>query len=122
MFMTSSTQMSEIRSAAINRKVSHSAFRLYALLSVVADRSIPRGGFTPIDYEGVMKLLPGVKGKPVVLSTVRENLRELRRAGLIDTATSSEPTRFILVKLLDPERIDSDEIRRGILFESDSSQ
>lgn len=122
MFMATGAQMSEIRAAAVDREVSHSAFRLYTLLTVAADRSIPKGGFMAVSFEGVMKLLPGVKGKPVVLSTVRENLRELRRAGLIDMAISSEPSRFILVKLLSPKRVDSDTIRKGILFEPDSPQ
>lgn len=116
-----SSQMAEVRSAAVNRNVSHSSFRLYTLLSISADRSIPKGGFAAISYEGLMELLPGVKGKPVVLSTIKANLRELRQSRLIETAMSSEPDKYILVKLLKPEPVGADEIVKKVLFEPDLS-
>lgn len=115
-------QMAEVRSAALNRNISHSAFRLYTLLSVSADRTIPKGGFASVSYAGLMKLLPGVKGKPVVLSTVKANLRELRRAYLIETSLSAEPDKYILVKLLKPGSVSADEITSRVLFERDSSE
>lgn len=98
MFMASSFMMSEIASAAINRNLSHSAFRVYVFLSMAADRSSLKGSFVPVGFEEAVRTLPGVKGKPMKISTLRENLRELRRLGLVETAISSEPDTYILVK------------------------
>lgn len=119
MFMANSARMSEISSAVINRNMSHSAFRLYVLLVLAADRSVPDGGFTPVSYEALTKTLPGVKGKPVVLSTIRENLRELRKAGLVETASMASGE-YALIRLIGPDYTNPHSVGSQILYVKDS--
>lgn len=119
MFMTSTAQMSEVASVAANRNITHAAFRLYVFLVMAADRRIPKGGFAPVGYEEIATVLPGVKGKPVTRTTLRDSLRELRQFGLIETAQSQEPSKYILVKLIRPEYVNAHELGQRILFGED---
>lgn len=96
-----SEALTNIMSAAVNRSLTHSAFRLYAALAIVLDGESPRA-YVGVSVEALKATVPGVRGKPLGDSALRVNLRELQEAGLISTAGSQWSKFAIQVKLLDP--------------------
>lgn len=111
-----------ICSALTSRELTHSSFRLYTAL-VIALGGEHRVQFTEISVESLKEQIPGVRGKPLSDGVLRENLRELQRAGLI-ALTGAQWSKFIVrVKLLnhglDPG---SEEALRGQLLRPEVEQ
>lgn len=72
-----------IRAALLNRSLTHSAFRLYVALEqllIGRDPEYP----TVLSVPKLKELLPGVKGKEFGEGPLREALRDLQDAGLIE--------------------------------------
>ena len=96
-----SEALTNITSAAMNRDLTHSAFRLYVALVVALDSENPRA-YVGISVEALKATVPGVRGRPLGDSSLRANLRELQEAGLISTAGAQWSKFAIQVRLLDP--------------------
>lgn len=74
---------SRIRSASLNRDLTHSTFRLYTVLVIALDGQVRTEG-VDLSVPKLRDLIPGVKGKPLSSSALRQSLQELVAAGLIE--------------------------------------
>lgn len=91
-----------IRAALLNRDLTHSAFRLYmALEQLLADRE-PEYAIT-LSVPKLKALLPGVKGKEFGEGPLRDALRDLQDAGLIEVFGAHWSKIYIQVSLLSPQ-------------------
>ncbi len=88
-----------IYAAALDRSVSHSAFRLYAVL-VAAMKGRCNKEFTPVSVERLKAQVPGVRGRPPGSTAFQGNLRELQVSGLIAKLPTTRQHVFLMVKLL----------------------
>jgi hypothetical protein len=111
-------EITRIYSALLNREVSHSAFRLYgALVAMLGGESRPE--FTPVSIAGLGSVVPGVRGKQISETTLRDNVRELQYAGLVATRQASRPKDFLLVKLLNHGLVPPENLREPLVYELD---
>lgn len=72
----------QICDALLNRRLTHSAFRLYSVLAMALDGRQPD---VPglISVESLRGLMPGVRGKPFGNSALRQAVLELESQGLV---------------------------------------
>lgn len=100
---TKTATITQISRAACLKGVSHGAFRLYTILSLAACEKSAADRPIAVTLSGLMALHPGVGGRPIGVTTVINQMHELRRSGLLDiqgTMHRLDPGSEVVVQVL----------------------
>lgn len=94
-----------VLSAALVQDLPHAAFRLYVILEGAARQANAKDEYFPVTLEGLMRLHPGVAGRPAGSTTIIKQIAVLRNLGLLETRAAihrTEPRKPVLVKVTKP--------------------